>query len=359
MKFRQLLINTVEKQGIKAIKYVQPAEVATASGDMAEAFGQMRRDFGSVLPLILLHSPAPALFYGVWAVLRETLLVGNVPRGFKEAVSGAVSKLNECPFCVDAHTIMLHATAEHEAAEAIAQGQIAQIKDPEVRALVEWASANRRPGSPVLLAPPFAPEAAPEIIGVAVAFHYLNRMANIFLAEFPLPVPSRLTGLRRLAKQVSGSLLKDLMQPRTSPGEALRFLPEASLPDDLAWAAPHPHVAGAYARFAAAVEAAGQQALPMEVRSLVYRQLQAWQGEEPGLSRRWLEEAVAGLEETHQPAARLALLAALASYQVDEGVIEAFRSHYPGDDKLLGAAAWASFTAARRVGSWLPQQLYV
>jgi AhpD family alkylhydroperoxidase len=164
MRFKQIFINIVEKQGTGSIKYVQPVEVATATGGLAKVFGQMRRDFGSVLPLVLLHSPAPALFYGVWAVLRETLLVGNVPRGFKEVVSGAVSKINECPFCVDAHTILLH-----------------------------------------------------------------------------------------------------------------------------------------------------------------------------------------------KPAARLALLVALASYQVDEGVIKAFRSQYPGDDKLIGAAAWASFMAARRIGSWLQE----
>jgi hypothetical protein len=34
-------------------------------------------------------------------------------------------------------------------------------------------------------------------------------------------------------------------------------------------------------------------------------------------------------------------------------VINAFRAQQPGDDKLIEATAWASFTAARRIGSWL------
>ena len=51
------------------------------------------------------------------------------------------------------------------------------------------------------------------------------------------------------------------------------------------------------------------------------------------------------------------VLTALASYQVDEGAIHAFRSQYQRDDKLTGAAAWASFTAARRIGSWLSHAL--
>ena len=353
MVFKQMLINMVEKRGATSIKHVQPVDVATASGKQAEVFAQMKRDFGSVLLVGLLHSPIPDLFYGVWAVIRETLVVGNVPRGLKEAVSGAVSKINECPFCVEAHTIMLHAVSEHDAVEAILQGRTDQIKDPEVRVMVEWALANRTPGAPVLLTPPFGPDGAPEIVGVAVGFHYINRMANIFLDESLLPIPSRLTGLKKVANQLSGSLIKDLIVPGTSPGESLSFLPEASLPDDLAWAAPNSYVAGAYARFAAAVEEAGQQSLPAEVRVLVQQQVQTWQGQDPGLSRRWVEEAIAGLDEAHKPAARLALLTALASYQVDEGAIKAFRAHHPGDDKLVGATAWASFTAARRIGSWL------
>jgi len=59
------------------------------------------------------------------------------------------------------------------------------------------------------------------------------------------------------------------------------------------------------------------------------------------------------LDEVDRSAARLALLTALASYQADEGVIEVFRIQQPGDDKLIAATAWASFTAARRVGTWL------
>lgn len=353
MRFNQILIKTVEKQGASSIKYIQPAPLTPAAGPRAEAFAQMRRDFGSVLPLVLVHSPVPDLFYSVWAIIRETLVMGAVPRGLKEAVSAAVSKINECPFCVDAHTIMLHAVAEHDVVKAILQGQSHQIRNPEVRALVEWASATRTPTSPLLLSPPFTPAEAPEIIGAAVAFHYINRMANIFLPETLLPIPPRLAGLKRLANRLSGSLLKALMAPTSLPGEALRFLPDAPLPPDFAWAAPAPHVAGAYARLAAAVETAGQAALPEEVRALVHHRLQAWQGEEPGLSRRWLEEAITGLDPVYHPAARFALLTALAAYQVDEGIINAFRAHHPGDDQLVGAAAWASFAAARRIGAWL------
>ncbi len=48
-----------------------------------------------------------------------------------------------------------------------------------------------------------------------------------------------------------------------------------------------------------------------------------------------------------------ALLTALASYQIDEQVIEAFRAYYATDAQLVGAVAWASGAAARRISSWL------
>jgi hypothetical protein len=57
---------------------------------------------------------------------------------------------------------------------------------------------------------------------------------------------------------------------------------------------------------------------------------------------------VEGLDQAPQAEARLALLAALASHQV----IEAFRFLHPADSDLVGALAWASFAAARRIGTW-------
>ncbi len=76
-----------------------------------------------------------------------------------------------------------------------------------------------------------------------------------------------------------------------------------------------------------------------------------------GISRRWVDEALADAKTAHLPAARLMLTTALASYQVDAGLIEDFRSQYPDDAQLIAATAWASFTAARRVGLWLAEPL--
>jgi hypothetical protein len=143
---------------------------------------------------------------------------------------------------------------------------------------------------------------------------------------------------------------------RKTAGTSLTLVPEAELPTDMGWAASSPTVAGAYARWAAVVEMAGQEALPANVRLLVRAHVASWNGEVSSLSRSWAEDALAGLDDTEKPAARLTLLTALASYQVDDGIINTFRAQHPGNDQLIAAAAWASFTAARRVGTWLSPQ---
>jgi hypothetical protein len=83
--------------------------------------------------------------------------------------------------------------------------------------------------------------------------------------------------------------------------------------------------------------------------------VEVWRGDDPGMSRHWAEGAVKELPPQQRPQARLALLAALASYQVDDQVLDDARPcpGPDGDRALITTAAWASFTATRRIGTWL------
>jgi hypothetical protein len=90
--------------------------------------------------------------------------------------------------------------------------------------------------------------------------------------------------------------------------------------------------------------------LPEAVRALVTAHLDRWDGHDPGMSRRWLIDAVEPLPEGQRSAARLTLLVALASYQVDVDTITAFRAFHPDDTALIAGAAWAAFAAARHIG---------
>jgi len=332
------MLDALMRKGDRLIHYVQPVSPGAADGLVAEVYAQVARDF-VLAPPVTLHASAPELLAGAWMLIRETLLVGRVPRRQKETVAAAVSQLNSCPFCVDIHSVMMHASAPVEPGRAELAG-----------ALAAWALATRTPASALLRRPPFPAEDAPEIVGTAVAFHYVNRMVNVFLDELPI---SRLGRFRDVSRRLLALAMHGLARRSPRPGDSLSLLPAAQLPEDLAWTRSNPAIAGAYARFATAVEEYGRQTLPGGVRRLVTETLARWSGEDPGLGTGWLEDSIAGRPEHEQPSARLALLTAMASYRVDEGVVEAFRRHHPADRDLVGAVAWASFAAARRTGSWL------
>jgi hypothetical protein len=172
-------------------------------------------------------------------------------------------------------------------------------------------------------------------------------MVNVFLPESPLPAGLPPTALRPV-RHVAGRLLGMFAARRRPPGRSLPLLPDAPLPADLSWAAPRPSVAGAFARAAAAFDAAGERSVPTPVRRLVLDRLAAWDGAPPGPSRAWADESSAGLPVEHRAAGRLALLACFASYQVTDSVIA------PLDDRrLVELVGWASFMAARRLASEL------
>jgi hypothetical protein len=183
------------------------------------------------------------------------------------------------------------------------------------------------------------------VIGTAVTFHYVSRAISVLLAERPLPGPE---WLRRILRQAIGRGLGRALVRTASPGASLDLLAEAALPDDLSWAATSASVAGAFAGFGAA------SSLPKEVRALVVDDcVQGWAGEDPTLSRAWVDDAVRPLEPELPPLGSLTLLAAQAPHQVETSVVDAFRARRPTDGELVGAVAFGAFTAARRVGSWL------
>lgn len=334
-----------------AIKYIQPVALNSTEGLVARVYPQIKKEFGALVEPFTLHAPSPELLAGAWSACRESLLVGSVRREVKEAVAATVSRINQCPYCVDAHTIMLNAISARNSAEAIIHQRDDQFRDAEVRSIVKWAAETRSPGAKVLLSPPFSQENAPEIIGTALFFHYVNRMASVLLSNTPLPSNHAL--LKGFLKRMAGWLFSRAIHRSKQSGASLELLPESELPADFAWAKTSPNIAGAFARFAAVVNRAGSDFIPQDVRDCVVEQVKAWDGKDLALGRHWVEEAMNGLNEKSKDIGRLVLLTALAPYQVDEGVVNAFTAHITGDDRLIGALAWGSFTAARRIGTWL------
>ncbi|GAB3007682.1 carboxymuconolactone decarboxylase family protein [Saccharothrix stipae] len=323
---------------MRAVRY------GAADEDVARVYRELERDFGVLAPPIALHASSPDVLAAAWLVLRETLLVpGTVPRAHKEAVSTAVSVGNNCPFCISMHSSMLIDLVGYKDGA---------IPEPAARAAGEWATANATVDGAAAHPVPFPVDQAPEMVGTAVVLQYLNRMVNIFLGELPLP-PGAPVASMTVVRRVLVWLIKSAERGGPRPGASLDLLPDAPLPEDLAWARGHDAIAGAFARAVAVFDEAGRRCVPTEVRELVLEHLAKWDGKPMGVSRAWVEDAIAVLPAAQQDAGRLALLTALSSYQIDQSVIDRFRAFRTDDRSLIDITSWASMAAARRVGSWM------
>lgn len=370
--------NLVRLAGHKAIlqvRYIAPVAPSAAVGQVAEIYRQVERDFGMLAPPVALHSPAPGPLAASWVMLRETLLAGLADRPAKEAVAATVSFGNACPYCVQVHTSLLHGLVRSSDAVAIETGQIDAVTDPRIRGLAAWARSGPGAQAGGLRGPsdedggrvgrePFPAAQRAEFIGVAVTFHYLNRMVNVFLGDPPLP-RSMPAALRGGAMRMAGSMLRPVTRKPLSAGTSLDLLPEAALPSDLSWASPSEIIGSAFARAAAAIDVAAADVLPPAARELVLSKVASWNGRPPAqgrlpadgrlppLGRAWVDEVVSVLADEQRPAARLALLTAVASYQIRPDDIDQARRHDLDDAALVGLTAWASLAAARYAGQLL------
>ena len=334
---------------INYIDYITPSN---AMGVIAEIYNHMKRDFGMVAEPVALHSIIPGLLASNWSVLRETNIVEDkIKRNVKDAVATAVSKINKCPWCVDAHSIMLIGLGSKNVAKAIENKHLDLIRDTKTRSIVEWALANRLPNSKTVNNPPFTFDEAPEIIGTAVYYHYVNRMVTVLLDETPLPIKTSL--LKGFMKKIAGLKFSTTLKRQKKPGESLKFIDSSDFDKDLFWASENKIISATFTVHKKIVEQLAEKYVPIEVQAIIIKTIEEWNGEDPGISRGWTERYLSDLHESFKSVARLSLLAAISPYQIDSKIISSYRQFNPEDEALLAALSWASFITAIRIGKWL------
>lgn len=345
------VMRTALRRSLAQIQHVRPVRPAEADGLVAQVYRQVEDEFGMIAPPIALHSPAPPVLAASWLLLRETLLVsGPVSRAAREAVAGAVSVANACPYCVEVHGTTLRALGDRAGADAIIADRIGTITDPDLRRIAAWARTTGIRDEAT--APPVAAGQVPQLLGVATVFHYLNRMVHVFLGDSPMP-PGTPDSAKGAARWVLARVMRPSAVVGRLPGASLDLLPDSTRQQDFGWASADPTIADAFARAGATIEAAADGAVPEPVRVLVRDHLADWSGRPGGPSRAWVDDAVATLAEDHRPAGRLALLTAVAAYQVDAGLIDEVRQHGADDAALIALTSWASLAAARRISTWV------
>lgn len=334
------------------MRFIEPIKQSEATGLVAQTYDEVEKFMGG--PAVarngpfLAQSPDAELLAAFWSVAYENVLVdGTIPRADKHAIAAIVSKINECTFCVETHAFYSGLEGEASDIELLMSGQTEAITDDRRRRLAEWAAASRDPLSETVCHPPFTPEEAPEAIGTAVTFHYLDRVVTFFNGSDGVDVGDT-------PFSVVDSLSRAAIERPREPGASLPPATDAQLPEDLHWAAPSHHIAAAFAAFVQAVEAAGEAVLDEPERASVAAAIDAWDGGDPPLGDAWIDDALIGLDQgSSQARARLALLAALAPHRIDDGTVQAFKRERPYDRELVDAVAWAASRAARRIGSWL------
>ncbi|TRO45563.1 alkylhydroperoxidase [Candidatus Bathyarchaeota archaeon] len=331
------------------LQYLVPVKPSEAKGLVAQVYSQIKQDFGRIVEPFTLHSPIPQLLAGVWMASRESELVGNVPRETKEAIAACVSKLNQCPYCVDAHTIMLTAKGDKQTAQQIAKEQYQNIKNPKTRKIAEWTLATLSPDSKIINSPPFNAEEAPEIIGTAVFYHYINPLVTIYLGKTPLPLPILRTPMKRIASR----LFKKAVNRQKTPGTSLFLLPERNLPKNLTWAKNSPNVAGAYARFAAAIKDIEKTYVPIATRKTITRHIDEWIQDAQQNEIQFIRGTTAKTDPLTKIATKIAFLTINHPYRIDKKTIDSFQRHSSQENQLLAIIAWASFIRATKIGTWL------
>lgn len=313
----------------RQVRYLAPLDYAGTSGLARDLIDQMVRDF-VVGPPLTIHLSNPELMAGIWAMARECIAAGRERRAEGELIAAVVSRLNTCSYCYDIHAAMLHAWGATDTATALRNKQI--NPDPRSEAIARWAGSTLTPDASV----PFPGAEGTHMISSALTFHYLNRMVNVFLDPAPFTVRNS------FMIRMSGALLRPLLRGQELTAGEFLTAPAGPLPGEFAWAADAPMIAAGIARFCAAADAAGEESVPESVRSQVTEELDRWQGEKPPLGRAWPTE----------PVARIALMTALAGWQVDENAVSGFRKVLPRDRDLINVTAWASYQATKRIASW-------
>ncbi|MFD5758433.1 carboxymuconolactone decarboxylase family protein [Streptomyces sp. NPDC127044] len=320
-------------------RYTTPSPPRSATGRVAGVYAQLADDFGieRAVTFVVL-SPAPGLMASAWALMRESLIAGEGSRTGKELAALGVSVANRCPFCVDAHTMLLHATGDHRLAETVARGDTPA--DEKHARVLAWGGATRTPGAPELAPYPFPVAHAPAYIGTALSFHFINRVVSALLTESLLPGNAQRF---RAVRSLAGRSAARTVRRRAVPGAGLELLDDSGPGPD--WAR-GTTVGPAYAALRAAATE-GEGLLDEADRILIRETLRDWDGSHPPLA--W-----DALPDRSRPGARLALLAALAPYRITDEDVTAWRKPIHTDHCLVHLVAYGAFAAVDRIESALP-----
>lgn len=163
-----------------------PPEAAT--GVLADAYESAKATMGAPIPPLVfqissIRPDLASLLAGVGGALFDG---GRLSRKAKEAIATYVSALNNCPYCVGAHTLLMQLNgASAEQVEAARVGDVSATDDEEVARFLPLAEKITRHAYKVtdddidaLRRGGWTDEQVLEAVWVAAFFNMVNRLAD-------------------------------------------------------------------------------------------------------------------------------------------------------------------------------------
>lgn len=161
-----------------------------AKGRTRRVFREVERSFRLVPFLFRAHAISPPALEGIWHAVRRLVRSNRgmrLPRIDRERIAVLVAAVNDSPYCVDGHSMVLEELGEPAAwRRALARGRIPRDLPARSWAVLAFARAvARRPAGPFasdlrrLRAAGASDRQIAEATAVASLHCYLNRFVNV------------------------------------------------------------------------------------------------------------------------------------------------------------------------------------
>lgn len=322
----------------RRVKHVKILKFDETSDQVRTIYKQLNAEF-QIAPPMTVHAQVPEIFAAVWSACRESLVVGD-HRTEKEIIATKISNMNNCPYCVDIHAVMIGADSN----------AVNQKFDLEL-----WASQTLNPQHPVILNPPFSKSYLTAYLGTAIMFHYINRVVNVFMREgSPLNLPTPLKAVKPILQKIASATLgKATLKKKAQAGLSLELTSPIDFKTNIQWIDSDSIIGKSLARFFYTLKVEARTVLHLSSIQTLEEHLKNWNGENAPLGRGWLEEVLLKCKEEDRVALKLALLVARSSHQITDADIHDFRKSHSKETDLIKIVSWAASAASFRISQWL------
>ena len=333
-------------------KQFNPINLKSADGLLKEVLEQSQRDF-FINGTITCHTAVPEIMAGVWLSGREIVLVNDrLPAWLKKAMGAALSEVNQCPYCEDFLLSLTYGAKEKNVADSLKKNNVDDIQDELTQKRMRWIKAAPDKNAPELMDPPFSISELPEALGTLIVFGYTNKMSDFALDGSPVPTLGRGTSLKFF-----GGELRESAELELKARDSFYLLPESPIPTDLEWSKGNLLVAESLARWQKVIDDNIQGVLSEKTRKIILDQLQKWEGGPPGISRGWVESEVQDVDDSEKNRAKVALIVAKYSYQIDDGLLDILVQEGLTEKELLALGSWSAYNGAKTVANWSHQAI--